>query len=83
MRSSPVAATLKLTIPYSQVITSAGDVVISGRSLTVTVAEPIRLADGSSISQPLASVTLSSLYVVVAAGVTEIGSSLSYPDTVP
>ena len=45
--------------------------------LTVTVAEPIRFADGLLTVHPLASVTLSSVYVVVATGVTVILAPLT------
>ena len=73
----PPATTVKDVTPYSHIVLFTGDVVMNAGVLTVTVAEPIRFADGLLTVHPLASVTLSSVYVVVATGVTVILAPLT------
>ena len=67
--SVPPATVEKNVTPYSHTVLLTGFVVMNAGVLTVTVADPLRFA-GVVCVHPLASVTLTNVYVVVAAGVT-------------
>src|SRR4030042_5207007 len=76
VRFVPVAVTLKFASVNSQTAGEGVNDVITGRSLTIIVAVPLRLGEGVTTSQLLASLTLVRLYMVVTAGVTTISEPL-------